>query len=636
MHAVRTSLAPGARREGDGLSRFLDKIFLLRRETDPAWPVWKKAIYYIWRALLLLAAGVGMGVLVLPLAVGSFPREVFYGYLESWDTIVLNIAPVAVLVLAGYTLLGRAWAGFFLGGLAAFGLSLGNFFKIEFRDDPLLFEDMFNLREATAMADQGHYDLFVNTRMLLIAGCLLAGTLLLALLARGRLRWKQRLVPLAALVLACAALAPYYNDVDRYEAVDNYEHLEIWSDTENYIAHGFFYPFVYSIREFVEMPPAGYSKSKAEALLSAYQDEDIPADRRVNIIALMREAYADFSRYGIDGLDTSGYELYHQLEAESYTGDLVTNIFAGGTVDTERCVLTGNYRLHNFRRSVNSYAWYLRSQGYTAEGSHPYHQWFYNRQNINSYMGLERYRFMEGDFEKMTDTVYPEDAYLLPEIYSDFQKNKATGKPYFSFSVNVQSHGPYATWDMGVEELLAGDYSLECRKAITNYLDVIWKTDQELAKLMDRLREDEEPVVLVTFGDHLPWMGDNKAFYEEMGMNLDLGTEEGFFTHYSTRYLIWANDAAKAVIGHDMVGEGPSVSPCYLMNVLFRQLGWKGPAFTQAMDRMMDVFPVVSIKGRYVVDGVLTDKVPADRRALYQEFVYLQQYWRNEFLFGDV
>lgn len=486
------------------------------------------------------------------------------------------------------------------------------------------------------MADSGHYDLFVNTRMLLIAACLLAGTLLLALLARGRLRWRQRLVPLAALVLACAALLPFYNDVDRYDAVDNFEHLEMWSDTENYIAHGFFYPFVYSIRDFWEIPPAGYSKGKAAALLSAYQDEDIPADRKISVIAIMREAYADFSRYDIPGLDTSGYELYHQLEAESYTGNLVTNIFAGGTIDTERCFLTGNYRLHNFRHNVNSYAWYLRSQGYTAEGSHPYHQWFYNRQNINAYMGLERYRFMEGDFENMTDAIYPEDAYLLPAIYSDFQKNKATGRPYFSFSVNVESHGPYATWDKGVEELLAGDYSLECRKAVTNYLDVIWKTDQELAKLMDRLREDEEPVVLVTFGDHLPWMGDNKVFYEEMGVNLDLSTEEGFFTHYSTRYLIWANDAAKAVIGHDMTGEGPSVSPCYLMNVLFRQLGWKGSAFTQAMDQMMDVFPVVSIKGRYVVDGVLTDAVPADRRELYQKFVYLQQYWRNEFLFGDV
>ena len=144
------------------------------------------------------------------------------------------------------------------------------------------------------------------------------------------------------MVLLCVWLWPYYNDVDRYDAVENFEHLERWSDTENYIGHGFFYPFVYSVRDFVEMPPPGYSKEAAGALLSAYADEDIPEDQKISVIAIMREAYADFSKYGIEGLDTSGYELYHQMEAESYTGELVTNIFAGGTIDTERCVLTGN------------------------------------------------------------------------------------------------------------------------------------------------------------------------------------------------------------------------------------------------------------------------------------------------------
>ena len=54
------------------------------------------------------------------------------------------------------------------------------------------------------------------------------------------------------------------------------------------------------------------------------------APSQQHIVGLMREAYVDFSRYGVPGLDVSGYDLYHALEAESYTGDLVTNIFAGG------------------------------------------------------------------------------------------------------------------------------------------------------------------------------------------------------------------------------------------------------------------------------------------------------------------
>ena len=141
--------------------------------------------------------------------------------------------------------------------------------------------------------------------------------------------------------------------------------------------------------------------------------------------------------------------------------------------------------------------------------------------------------------------------------------------------------------------------------------------------------------MLVTFGDHMPWMGDGNCFYEEMGVDVDPGTEEGFYTHYATRYLIWANDAAREVLGHDVAGEGPAVSSCYLMNLVFQQLGWEGPAYMQAMDGMMEVFPVVNTNGRYVVDGALMEEIPEERKDLWQDFLYLQRYWRTKFMYEE-
>ena len=613
---------------------FLDRFFLLRRSPDPLWPRWRRIVYALYRVGMLLCAGLCMGLALLVLAVGPYPRGAIIGYLHQWETVALNIVPVAMLILLFYGILGRAWTAFLAGGGVAFGFSLGNYYKLQFRDDPLYFEDMLILREAKAMATGDHYTLFVDRKIALALFCLLLGALLLSFLVPGRAAcWKRRAAASLAVLAVSAALSPAYLDKALYDRVENYEYLNRWSATQNYITHGCFYPFFHSIGDFVETPPPGYHKSEARELLSAYADADIPPDKRVNIIAIMREAYADFSRYDVPGLDVSGYDLYHQLEAESYTGNLVTNIFAGGTVDTERCFLTGDYKLKNFRANANSYLWYLRDQGYTVEGSHPYYQWFYNRQNINAYLGFERYRFYEGDYETRSSAVYPEDSVLLPEIYADFERNKAAGKPYFSFSVNVQSHGPYPTWDTGSPNLMDQSYSLECRNAVNYYLNTIWDTDRELSKLMDRLRGEEEPVLLVTFGDHLPWMGDGNAFYEEMGIDIDPGTDEGFYRHYSTRYLIWANDAAKELLGHDVAGEGPDISPCYLMNLVFRQLGWKGPAFLQAMDEMMEVFPIVTTNSRYLVDGVLTDAIPEERRELFDRFLYLNQYWRSEFLY---
>ena len=620
------------------MKKFLEIVFFLRKEAEPGWPVWKKIIFYSYRVLALLLASVCLGTLLLCFAYGAYSWGVFEGYFASAQILVMNVLPVVLLVFLFYGITGRTWSAFLIGGGIAFGFSLGSYYKLTFRDDPLHFEDMFILREAKAMAGGSRYALFVDKRIAVTVVCLLLGTLVLFLLVRGRLGgWRLRVPAAMTAVLAAAAVMPAYLDEDLYGRVDNYEYLNQWSATQEYIAHGFFYPFIHSVKDSLDFPPSGYSEGKTRELLSGYEDADIPEDRKINIIALMREAYVDFSRYDIPGLDTSGYELYHQLEAESLTGNLVTNIFAGGTVDTERCFLTGSYKVRNFRSNQNSYLWYLRDQGYTVEGSHPYYQWFYNRQNINSYLGFERYRYLEDDYinlcEDFTDDTLPEDALLLPEIYRDFQKNKATGKPYFSFSVNVQSHGPYAVWDTGSPERMDMSYSLACRNAMNFYLNTIFETDEELAKLMDRLRSDPDPVVLVTFGDHMPWMGDSNAFYDEMGMNIDPGEEEGFYNHYATRYLIWANDAAREIIGRDLRGDGPDISPCYLMNLVFQQLGWEGPAFMQAMEPMMETFPVVSTKGRYQVDGELVESIPEDRKDLFRQFLYMQYYWSREFIY---
>ena len=624
-------------KRGMGLKRFWNACFLFRPQPDEGWNRKKRGLYYAYRTALLFCAGLCMGLALLVLAIGPYSKRVLLDYLCHWQTLLLNTIPVALLVLLFYGLLGRAWPAFLAGGGVAFGFSLGNYYKLQFRDDPLYFEDMLILREAKAMATGDHYSLFIDWKIVLVVFFLLLGAALLWFLAPGQVRhvWR-RLGTVAAAVVLCGCLVPVALDGEHYQNTQNFAHLNQWSATQNYVSHGFWYPFIHSIRDFVETPPGGYQKKEVQALLDAYPDASIPEDRKINIIGLMREAYADFSLYDVEGLDVSGYDVYHALEAESYTGDLVTNIFAGGTVDTERCFLTGNYQLRNFRGNANSYAWYLREQGYAIEGSHPYYQWFYNRFNINGYLGFETYRFLEGDYETMSHAEYPEDSVLLPEIYGDYQECIASGKPCFSFSVNVQSHGPYPTWDSGAGQYLTGDYSAECKNAVNNYMANIMDTDRELKKLIDQLRDDPAPVVVVTFGDHLPWMGDGNVFYEEMGIDINPSAGESFLRHYSTRYLIWANKAAEEIIGHEVKGEGPAVSPCYLMNLVFDQLGWEGPGFMQAMDEMMEIFPVVSTKGQYVVDGALVDKIPEERKELFQRFQHLQFYWRNEFLYQGV
>ena len=618
---------------GDGLKKWLNRIFFLHKVPDIHWPWWKLGLYEIYRIGVLLCAAAVMGYRLLTFAHGQYPWGVYYGYQASPLLLAMNILPVVVVVLLLYGLVGRAWLAFFAGGGAMLLLSLGHYFKLQFRDDPVYFADLLILREAGNMA--GNYELFVDERVLSALLCLAAGVVLLLLFVPGKAAgWKRRGAITAAALLSCALLWPTYSDTKLYDSVENFSSLNRWSPTQNYISRGFLYPFIHSITEVVDTAPDGYHEKDAKTLLAAYSDEDIPAEKQVNVIAVMREAYVDFSRFDVPGLDVSGYEGYHQLQAESYSGTLLTNIFAGGTIDSERCFLTGNYRLKDFRGNANSYLWYFRQQGYTVEGSHPYYQWFSTRQNVNSYLGFKSYRFLEGDYDKLTTAVYPEDAILYPQVYQDFVENKASGKPYFSFVLNVESHGPYpTTYYNGEREYLTGDYSAECKYAMNNYMDAIMEGDRQLLQFVEQLRQDSDPVVLVLYSDHLPWMGDSNVYYDEMGLNFNMDTEAGFRSHYSTDYLIWANDAAKAVLGSDFIGEGPTVSPCYLMNLLFEQCGWEGPAYMQAMDELREVFPVVTTNDCYVVDGVFTTAIPEERQELFDRFLYLNHYWRNEFLY---
>ncbi|MDE6636410.1 MAG: hypothetical protein K2K09_07410, partial [Lachnospiraceae bacterium] len=77
-----------------------------------------------------------------------------------------------LLILLLYGILGSAWLAFLLGGGLAYGFSLGNFFKLAFRDDPLYFEDMLIIREAKAMASGDHYALFIDWQIILAVFCL--------------------------------------------------------------------------------------------------------------------------------------------------------------------------------------------------------------------------------------------------------------------------------------------------------------------------------------------------------------------------------------------------------------------------------------------------------------------------------
>lgn len=606
----------------------MKSFFLFSKNTADFSPD-RKRLYFLCNVLLVFVATFSLCLCSLSLAYGeSYSDKVFGGYFENVLIVPLNYLPILALFVVFYGIFSKGWIAYLADCIIVMGAAFVNFFLLKFRDDPLFFSDIFYFREAARISEEGYEYVLTGKMIFCIVVCVIF-TVLLAFFQQYKPEIRIRCTAVIAVVLLSLLMKNVYFSRAIYDKyTDNYDELIRWSPTQKYVAKGFVYPFIYSMKEAVNVKPDGYNEKEIKKVLSEYQSRDIAVDKKVNIISVMLEAYCDVREMGIEGVDNSVYELYDRLKSENYSGKLVTNIFAAGTIDSERAFLTGYSDIVDFRRNVNSYVRYLSSQGYTADGSHPSEYWFYNRQNINKYLGFENFRFAENYFHEKYGDMMRSDSLVFEDFYENFVNHvENNSNPYFGFHVTYQGHAPYETdvklWGTDTKPLYtAQGVSYESDCILNNYLGTIKDTGWRLWQFAEKIKSEKEPCVLLVFGDHKPWLGDGNSVYDELGINIDVSTKEGFLNYYSTEYVIIANDAAKAIIGDDFSGEGEMTSPCFLMNVLFEKLGYEANAFMQYTDTVMKKIPVINEVG--IIDGdgnfYSTEDIPENLKSVYNQY----------------
>ena len=604
---------------------------------DPLWTRDKQNAYAAWRLCWLLIMSVLWGVALLVIAAGSYPKQDILGYFETPLIAALNILPVVVLSLLFYAAFARAWAAFLASGLITGLMAAANYYLLLFRDDPLMAQDVLDV--STGLGFAGKYELKPDLWLGAVIVCFFLAMGFLLLFCRGKGAGKTLRLSLLILVLLAAypMTRLYASDKVYKEKAYNFNYFNQWSDTQQFVARGYWYPFLHSIKALVPHPPAGYDEAEAEAKLAAFTDEDMPSDRKFDLVMLQLEAFADMSRFaGIEGVDLSFYDEYHALEAQGVAGTLITNIFAGGTVDTERCALTGTTCLESYRSASNSYAWYLRTQGYVTEGSHPGYAWFYNRRNINGYLGVENYHYYEDYYMELAGGGFTTDDILFPEIARLYEQHReSSDAPYFSFNVSYQNHGPYDETASTKNYVTGAQLTEESRNILNNYLAGAEETVHALTELAARLNESERPMLCLIFGDHKPWLGYGNTVYRELGIDLSLETMQGMENYYGTRYLLLANDAAKEALGAELTGEGEALSSNYLMNLIFDTLGVQGSSYLRFTESIRKTLPVLPSTGYYPVNGaVKTELAGAEAEAL-RDYTNVSYWYREHFLYGE-
>jgi len=373
----------------------------------------------------------------------------------------------------------------------------------------------------------------------------------------------------------------------------------------------------------------GMSEKEAEEAVSV--ETAGSRGEKPNIIVIMNESLSDLR---VDGDFTTNEEFMpfmDSLEENTIKGYSYVSVFGSGTSNTEYEFLTGN-TMAFMPAGSNAYQAYIKdtqpgltstllSQGYTADAFHPYNRSSWNRTNVYNFMGfrsfttiedlidediLESYRSTGNDylFIRRVQARYPDADMLLRKYVSDeydykkvieMYENKEEGEPFYLFNVTMQNHSPYNKTFANFPETIsltspAGSY----RKA-DQYLSLVKASDEAFQELVEYFQEQDEPTVILMFGDHQPFV--ESDFYSNvMGQNVADMDDETMQKRYITNFILWAN--------YDIPeGQIDMISMNYLSTLLLQVVGLDMPEYNKYLANLYTEIPVISAAGCIDSDG---------------------------------
>ena len=547
--------------------------------------------------------------------------------------IILNCLPVGMLLLVFTCLLRNV---FFAGALANFAvcaLSIANRIKIEVRDEPVFPRDFALLKEAGSAV--GTYDIqfpvpsiaaVVVFSLVLVALGLFVGSRPFPI---ARLRgWVGSLLGAAAsfAVLAGLILTVYAsNDLYNSFRVSNAYYIpSVFNEL------GFPYCFCHQFTTYPVDKPEGFSRSEAAGW---DQGGDTGLGKDVNVIMVMDEAFSDITDSDAFAFTAENDPLpnLHALQNDPHalTGHIVVPGFAGGTANTEFDVLTGmqtnalsdttTSAMRVINRNLDSLFRVFDADGYRTSFYHPGDAWFYNRENVYRWLGAEHEVFAKDMKDLEYKGRWVTDDYMAGLIEEEFETAVSEGRPLFNYTTTIQNHMSYTADKYGEGHTFApvsvtADISDETRTMLEVYTEGVRDADAMLGRLTAYFAERSEPVVLVFYGDHLPYLGDNQKGYAELGSEVAIAENDrtDILCSYKTPYVIWTNAAAADALDWEAAAkqlalpEDGTVSAAFLGSVLLDLTGRGGESpwfdFLSSVRRLV---PVVQKKIYILTDGEL-------------------------------
>ena len=601
----------------------------------------------LWGSLLLAVLLAGCITLLALWCQPNALRTVLVIFRSQPLLIVLNALPVGLLLLTFAFLFKNVFYGAALVNFFVCALSLFNRVKIEVRDEPVFPRDFALVREVGSAMQT--YDIrypvtaialvVLTTALLAALGVFVTSRPVSFAMLKAKVKkdaaavlpgrcWPERIIGavlsfgvLTALIFTVYASNDLYNS---FRVSNAYYVPSVFNEL------GFPYCFCHQFTTYPVDRPEGFSKSEAAGWETG---EQTGLGQDVSIIMVMNEAFSDITDQPMFDWteETDPLPNLHALQNDPHavSGHIVVPGFAGGTANTEFDVLTGmqtnalsattTSAMRVVNRNLDSLFRVFGADGYRTSFYHPGDAWFYNRENVYRWLGAE-YEVFARDMENLEyKGRWVTDDYMAGQIEQEFETAVAEGRPLFNYTTTIQNHMSYTADKYGEGHTFApisttADISDETRTMLEVYTEGVRDADAMLGRLTAYFEERGEPVVLVFYGDHLPYLGDNQKGYAELGSEVTAAENDrtDILCSYKTPYVIWANSAAAETLDWDSavasleLPEDGVISAAFLGSTLLDLTGRteEDPWF-DFLGSLRRTAPVVQKKTYILADGTV-------------------------------
>jgi phosphoglycerol transferase MdoB-like AlkP superfamily enzyme len=528
-------------------------------------------------------------------------------YLISSLQFDVHIKPAAVpfdyllQLIVAYVLFAlsrRLWVFVLLQGLLMGVLYVGNAVKISFFGGPIMPDDVYALRSLLLVLEGWHF----------IAAALPLAAIVALLLFNFTLRhWSAYLASMLVILLGMTLV---YKPAAILEPLDRYFGNSVWDQRSNYLYRG---ATLYSLQEgaryFADahIPPDRDLALSAAANLLDHVTKTTTAPGNFtprNVHILLLESFWDPML-----LKEAGYNqdplapAFRRLWKQSGFSHVMSPVYGGYTANAEFEILCGfpvvedNVKFERqMLNDVPCLPHLLAGYGYRTLASHPNVPVFWNRINAYRRMGFQTYWSKQDFLLDDMNREFLSDASLYRQVLEKIADPIDDRQPLLNYIVTYFGHWNYPLNEARPNQITASSTVEE----VSSYANTMYYKSFELMTFLEQLQTRDPDSIIVLFGDHLPFMGENFSGYVDSGVLASKRsdfTDEMFRFYVSTPMVIIDGPRGPVQAGNLAIYEIPAL--------LLRLLHLNGPSimdYTQPPDGMR-VRPLPGLHIDLLADG---------------------------------